>query len=174
MRLSRPRLIDLGAVALSALLLFAAQEPFGIGLLAWVAPVPVLVVVLRAERVWTAWLYGLGFGAAYFAIHLSWIFLFGWMAWTALTVTMALYWSVAAIGARMVRDLRLAPVLVAGIWTGAELLRDRWPFGGYPWGTPGTAQGAVPGVRWLAGVVGVYGLTFLVVFVSAVVATRLL
>ncbi len=154
--------------------MFAAQEPLGIGLLGWVAFLPLLVVVLRTDRLWEAWLYGLGSGVAFFAIHLSWIFLFGWMAWTALTVTMALYWSVAALLSRIVRDLRFAPVLVAGVWTGAELLRDRWPFGGYPWGTPGTAQGAVPGVRWLAGVVGVYGLTFLVVFVSAVLARRLL
>ena len=167
------RLVGVGAAALSALALFAAEEPLAVGPLAWVALIPVLLVVLREERPVWAWLYGLAFGVAYFGIHLSWIFLFGWMAWTALTLVMALYWSVAALLGRLVRDLRLAPVLVAGAWTGAELLRDRWPFGGFPWGTPGTAQGAVPGVRWLAGVIGAYGLTFLVVFASAVVACRL-
>jgi apolipoprotein N-acyltransferase len=52
-------------------------------------------------------------------------------------------------------------------------MRDRWPFGGFPWGAVGTTQGGVPGVRWLAGSVGVYGLSFLAAFVAAVVADRI-
>ncbi len=166
------RLLGLAAAVASALLLFVAGEPAGIGPLAWVALVPLLVAVLREQKPVWSWLYGLVFGLVFFGIHLSWIFIFGWMAWTALTAVMALYWSTATLLAGVLRRRSLAPMLVAGAWGGVEAVRDRWPFGGYPWGTPGTTQVTVPGVRWLAGVVGVYGLTFLIVFVAALIAHR--
>ncbi len=169
----RHRGFGVALAAASAVLLFASGEPLGLGPLAWVALVPLLVAVLRAERLRWAWGYGLVFGLVYFGIHLSWIFLFGWMAWSALTLFMSLYISVGTLVAGLVRRGAYAPALVAGAWTGAELLRDRWPYGGYPWGAVGTTQGTVPGVRWLAGVVGVYGLSFLAVFVSAVIARRI-
>jgi len=113
------------------------------------------------------------FAFVYFACELSWIFLFGWMAWTALTVYLSLWTGVGTFLAGFVRDRRTAPLLVAGILTGVDLAKDRWPYGGFPWGAVGTTQVSVPGVRWLAGVVGVYGLTFLVVFVSALIAMRI-
>jgi apolipoprotein N-acyltransferase len=166
------RVIGLGGAGLSGLLLFAAGEPLGWGPLAWLALVPLLVVVLREPRWRWAWLYGFMFGVVYFGIQLSWIFLFGWMAWTALTAFLALYTSIATLVAGVVRGHVLAPVLIAGAFAGVDLARDRWPYGGYPWGSAGTTQGSVPGVRWLAGVVGVYGLTFLVVFVAALIAHR--
>jgi len=161
--------------ALSASLLFAAGEPLGVGLVAWVALVPLAVAAFRERSAgWTA-VYALFFGLVYFGVHLSWIFLFGWMAWSALTLVMALYMTVGvfvgSVASRLTARGRIfAPLLFAGAWTGAELLRDRWPFGGYPWGAVGTTQGSVPGVRWLAGVVGVYGLSFLVVLFSALIA----
>jgi apolipoprotein N-acyltransferase len=133
--------------------------------------VPLGIVVLREERWRWAWLYGLAFGVVYFGVELSWIFLFGWMAWTALTFVLALYVSVATFLAGVVRRTAFAPLLVAGLWAGMELWRDRWPVGGYPWGSVGTTQVTVPGVRWLAGVVGVYGLSFLIVFAAATAAT---
>jgi apolipoprotein N-acyltransferase len=167
-----PRLPGLLLCLLSAGLVFASGEPLGLGPLAWVAPVPVLVAVVRVENVRWAALYGLVFGLAYFAIELSWIFLFGWMAWTGLTAFMSLYVALGMTFAGIVRRHALAPVLIAGAWTGAELLRDRQPFGGYSWGSIGTTQGNVPGVRWLAGVIGTYGLCFLIVCFAALIACR--
>ncbi len=158
--------------AISAGLLFVAGEPLGIGPLAWVALVPLLYAIFKEDRPLWSWLLGLCFGVVYFGVHLSWIFLFGWMAWVGLTLTMALYTSVATLLAGLVRKAILAPVAVAGAWAGIELVRDRWPYGGYPWGAVGTAQGSVPGVRWLAGVVGVYGLSYLAVFAAALIAAR--
>lgn len=169
----KPRVLGFGAAAASALMLFAAGEPLGWAPLAWVALVPLLVVVLREQRWRWAWLYGLVFAFVYTGIELSWIFLFGWMAWTALTAEIALFTSVATLLSGVVRRVALAPLLVAGLFTGVELARDRWPVGGYPWGAVGTTQGSVPGVRWLAGTVGVYGLSFLAIFVSALIAQRI-
>lgn len=166
------RLLGFVASVISGVLLFVAGEPLGIGPLAWAALVPLMIAVLSERKLVWSWLYGLAFGIAYFGVHLSWIFLFGWMAWTALVAFLALYLSAAAFLARVLRRFPLAPALIAGAWAGIELARDRWPVGGYPWGTVGTTQAAVPGVRFLAGVVGVYGLTFLVVFFAALVADR--
>ncbi len=167
-----PRLWGILLCVLSAALTFAAGEPLGVGPLAWIAPVGVLVAIMRVERVRWAAVYGLVFGLAYFAVEISWIFLFGWMAWTGLVVFMSLYWALGAFVAGIVRRHPLAPVLVAGAWTGAELLRDRQPFGGYSWGSIGTTQGSVPGVRWLAGTIGVYGLCFLIFAFAALIAQR--
>lgn len=169
------RLKGLIAAALSGAALFAAGEPLGAGPLAWVALVPLFAALLVAPSTRRAWALGLAFGVAYFGVHLAWIFLFGWMAWSALTVVLALYVSLGTLVAGTIARAdgvvrRFAPVLVAGAWTGAELLRERWPYGGYSWGALGTTQGSVPGVRWFAGVVGVYGLSFLLAFAAAVLA----
>src|SRR5436305_10742007 len=94
------------------------------------------------------------------------------MAWCALIAWLALEASVATLLAGVVRRAPFAPILVAGAFTGVELWRDRWPYGGFPWGAIGTSQGAVPGIRYLAGTIGVYGLSFLCVFFAAVIAHR--
>ncbi len=164
------RALGLGAAAASALLLFVSGEPVGLGVLAWVALVPLLIALRREERVRWSWLFGVVFGLVFFGLHLDWIFLFGWMAWTALTIALTLYVSAATLVAGIVRRSAFAPLLMAGAWTGMEIVRDRWPVGGFPWGAVGTTQGSVPGVRWLAGVIGVYGLSFLVVFVAGICA----
>lgn len=154
---------------LSAALLFAAGEPLGIGILAWVALVPLFVAIRSSDGPW-AFVYGLVFGLAYFGVHLWWIFLFGWMAWTALVIVLSLYIAVGSFVAGRLAALRFSSLLMAGAWAGAELLRDRWPYGGYSWGSVGTTQTSVAGVRWLAGTIGVYGLSFLIAFVAAVVS----
>lgn len=156
---------------LSAGLLFVAGEPLGAGIVAWVALVPLFAAVRLAAREagagrW-AFSYGLLFGLVFFGIHLWWIFLFGWMAWTALVFVLSLYTGLATFVGSRVSGGRFAPLLVAGAWTGAELLRDRWPYGGYSWGAVGTTQTTVPGVRFLAGTIGVYGLSFLIAFAGA-------
>jgi apolipoprotein N-acyltransferase len=90
-----------------------------------------------------------------------------------LVFVMALYTSCATLLAGVVRKHALAPLFVAGAWAGMELVRDRWPFGGYSWGALGTTQGSVPVVRYLAGTIGTYGLSFLVAFFCALVAHRM-
>ncbi|HVE90906.1 MAG TPA: apolipoprotein N-acyltransferase, partial [Actinomycetota bacterium] len=168
----RRRLMALGLSLSSSALLALSSEPFAFAPVAWVALTPLFVAILREPKWrWSA-LYGFVCGAAYFAFHLSWIFLFGWMAWVGLVLVMSAFSAAAGWAAGVVRRLPLAPALVAGAWTGAELLRDRIPWGGFSWGTLGTSQAAMPGVRWLAGTVGAFGLTFLTAFVAAVVADR--
>ena len=42
--------------------------------------------------------------------------------------------AVLAVGQRLLLRLRAWPLAVGGWWVAAEALRDRWPFGGFPWG----------------------------------------
>src|SRR5438105_15881032 len=58
---SASRLLGCAAAVASALLAFAAGEPAGLGPLAWVAMIPLMVAVLRERRAVWSWLYGLAF-----------------------------------------------------------------------------------------------------------------
>ena len=156
----------------SGLLLVVAAEPFALGPLAWIALVPLYLAVFRKRGLRRGFGLGVLCGAVYLGIHLDWIFLFGWMAWVGLVAALSLYLGAATALASVARKLPLAPVLAAGAWVGFELLRDWGPFGGYPWGAIGTTQASVPGVRWMAGVIGAYGLSFLCAFVAALIADR--
>lgn len=171
--LHRRRAVGFASSASSGVLLVLAGQPAGVGLLGWVALVPLFVACIRSRRSREAALYGFVCGVVYFAVYIVWILNFGWMAYAALVAVMASYFAAAGWLASFFRRFPLAPVLLAGSWVGMELVRDRWPFGGFPWGALGTTQGAVPGVRWLAGSIGAYGLSFLLAFASALVADRL-
>jgi apolipoprotein N-acyltransferase len=156
--------------ALSGLAMVVAGAPFGIGPLGWVALTPLFVAVLRARTVPRAAALALVFGGVYFGAHLRWIFLFGWMAWTALTIVLSLYVCVALALARLASGSRWFAVLASGSWAGMELVRDSWPWGGFPWGALGTTQAGVPVVRGLASAVGAYGLSFVLALAGACLA----
>ena len=118
-------------------------------------------------------LLGLVYGLVAFGITLSWIMLFGSLAWGALTLLTAL--SIALFGAVFPLVRRSGrPVLTAlggaAVWTAMDWLRGLWPFGGFTWGSLGVSQ--VPNtitVRF-AVVAGVFGVTFVVVFAAALLA----
>ncbi|HXE79866.1 MAG TPA: apolipoprotein N-acyltransferase [Vicinamibacterales bacterium] len=62
-----------------------------------------------------------------------------------------------------------AVLLAPFVWTATELGRT-WLFGGFPWALVGYSQTTVLPVAQLASVTGVYGLSALIVFVSAAAA----
>jgi len=55
------------------------------------------------------------------------------------------------------------------IWVGLEFFRQ-YPFGGFPWCLLGYSQVSAPSVAQTASLVGVYGLSFLIVLVNALIA----
>ena len=81
--------------------------------------------------------------------------------------------AVLAIGQRLLLRLPGWPVAVAGWWVAAEALRDRWPWGGFPWGRLAMSQADAPTARWAA-VGGAPLLTFLVALVGATLAWLIL
>ena len=117
----------------------AAFPPAGIWPLAVVGPA--LLTVALAGRSWRgSFLVGLVFGVAFFFLMLSWVLNVAWYAWAGLAGGSAVILAVLAIGQRLLLRLPGWPVAVAGWWVAAEALRDRWPWGGFPWGRLAMSQ----------------------------------
>ena len=130
MRLSGPSPVPVpAALALNVaggLLLSLAFPPAELWPLAFVALIP-LLWSLRGSRPGRGALLGLVFGLAFFGATLYWIFLFGALAWFALTALSAA--SIAAVGAiapsmlRVERPIRSA-IGFAALWTAVDWIRD--------------------------------------------------
>lgn len=168
------------------LLVFAyPNELVGVGFwpLALLAPVAPLLA-LQGRRSGSAALVGAVFAMAFYLPHISWMTEFlripgvEWVPWVALCTAMALFGAVGAIlitlAYRWVPRLRptpvgrllLVPIVVAGLWTLREGVSSVWPYGGFAWGRVGLSQGQGP-LKELYAWVGVSGMTFLVVVVTA-------
>jgi apolipoprotein N-acyltransferase len=132
---------------------------------------------------WRGFRSGWAFGFGYFAVSLAWIgkaFLvdaetYAWMmpfALAGLPAVLAVYWGCAAAAATLAppggaRSLALAVALAVAEFARAHL------FTGFPWNAPGYAATALDGVLQAAAVVGLHGLTLLVLLWSVVPALAL-
>jgi apolipoprotein N-acyltransferase len=94
---------------------------------------------------------GLGylFGLTFFVPHLHWSGIYvGKLPWFALAAASAAF--MAALGAALPRIWRVpfgpvgTTVAGAGLWVAQEGLRDRVPFGGFPWGRLAFSQSGAP------------------------------
>ncbi|HLT92029.1 MAG TPA: apolipoprotein N-acyltransferase [Woeseiaceae bacterium] len=164
-------------------MLTLAFAPLGGWALAPVLVFPVLTLCLYSQPRRAA-LYGFWFGFGLFLFGTYWVYIsiheFGqapvWLA-VALTLglvtVMALYYALTAwLIARLARG-RPARLLLAApaAWAAVEWLRG-WLLTGFPWLTLGYSQVDSPLAGWLP-VVGVYGVSFLVVLSTAAFVTAL-
>lgn len=150
----------------------------------WVlAPVGValIFVALLGRGPWTGLLVGLVAGLSFWLIHISWITLYlGPVPWFALGGLQSIFFAVGlSLTAVVLRSgprlwpsrlgrLGLVPVIVAGLWTAREAISAVWPYGGFAWGRVALSQSESPFgplVAW----VGMSGLSFLMVWLSALV-----
>jgi apolipoprotein N-acyltransferase len=152
-------------------LLSLTNPPADLGLLAFVGIVP-LLWALSGASVRRGALLGFAFGLAYYAILLHWILPLGAIAWLPLSISQAAY--TALFGAvlplvwREERPLRSAAA-GAALWTAVDWLRASWPLGGFAWGALGTTQHDNGLLLPLASVTGVWGVTFVVFLVNALI-----
>src|SRR6202042_2287010 len=161
------------------LLLAAAFPPYGLWPLAFVSPA-LLVVVLSGRSLGGAFTVGLVFGLAFFFPLGIWVINLAWFAWVALAIASALIFAVFAIAQRLLLNLRYWPLAVAGWWVAAEAFRDRWPWGGFPWGRLAMSQAGLPTQGWaaiggppvLSFVVALTGTTLAWVLVTALTGGR--
>jgi apolipoprotein N-acyltransferase len=156
----------------SGLLLAAAFAPVGVWPLAVVSPA-LLVVVLSGRSLRAAFAVGLVFGLAFFFPLLAWVINLAWFAWVALAIASALIFAVFAVAQRLLLNLRCWPLAVAGWWVAAEAFRDRWPWGGFPWGRLAMSQVGLPTQGWAA-IGGPPVLSFVVALTGATLAWVLL
>ena len=156
------------AALAGGLVLTAAFPPFGIWPLAAAGPA-LLVLALRGQGVRGSLAVGAVFGLAFFFPLLTWVINLAWYAWVALAAAESVLFAVVALGQRLLLRLRAWPVAVAGWWVAAEAFRDRWPWGGFPWGRLAMSQAGAPGARWVS-VGGPPLLTFLVALTGTTLA----
>ncbi|HEU5271841.1 MAG TPA: apolipoprotein N-acyltransferase [Jatrophihabitans sp.] len=150
-----------------------AFPPFGIWPLAMVS-IAGLCLVTRGQRCRNAAWLGLAYGAGLFGPMLHWTSTYvGALPW--LILVFAETWYVAALAAVLPLVFRLQwwPVAVAALWTTEEAIRDRLPFGGFPWGRWAFSQAESP-LKWFAAVGGAPLVTFAVALSGSMLAGLLL
>jgi apolipoprotein N-acyltransferase len=154
----------------SGALLSLSLPPLAWWPLAYVAPIPLLWLV-RGQRPRRGAALGAVFGAAYFGLLLYWLFRFGALAWGALVVlsavSLAIFGLLAPIVWRREHPVASSAVLAAA-WTAIEFVRSSFPLGGFSWGQLGSTQVDAPTLK-LASVTGVWGLSFAVLLVAALI-----
>jgi apolipoprotein N-acyltransferase len=158
-------------VAVGAGLLGAAAFPrLGIWPLAAVSVAGLSLAVdgVRSRRgAWLGFLYGL----AFFVPLLHWTGVYvGAGPWLILAGGEAAF--CAGLGAVLARVQRLpaAPVWIAAAWVLEEALRDRMPFGGFPWGRWAFSQSDSP-LREFAALAGAPLVTFAAAFAGGAIFT---
>lgn len=156
----------LGALA-SAGLLWLAFPPVGWGAIVFVAPVPLLWGLRRAKSGLTAAAATYVFGLVFFTALIWWVAVSTRVGAAALFPVMPLYFVPIGWLAWRTRSSRHWWLLVVGAWATSEWIRGHWPFGGFPWGSLGTAVGDIRGLRIAAQWVGETGLSVLAIAVAA-------
>ncbi|MEV4499543.1 apolipoprotein N-acyltransferase [Micromonospora arborensis] len=159
----------------AGLALLVAFPPYGV----WpLAPVGVAMLAAAAHRRRLRAGAGLGFltGVALFGPLLAWTNLHtGYLPWVLLSLLQAGYLALLGAATAWVSPLadrvRWAwPVLTGLLWVGQEALRDRTPFGGFPWGRLAFSQDTSPLLR-LAALGGAPLVTFAVALVGGLLVT---
>ena len=149
--------------------MWAAFPPLDLGVVAFVAPAPLLWALRRVESASAAAASGFVFGFGFFGLLLWFVMILGAVAWIPLSVWLA---STMAVYAVIVWAFRMWPpgrwfLITVGAWSAFEFLRATFPFGGFPWGQLGTAAGGVPGIIGSVQWIGPSGWSVLAIALSA-------
>ncbi|AGL17441.1 apolipoprotein N-acyltransferase [Actinoplanes sp. N902-109] len=139
------------AVAAGAGLLLALP-PYGLW---WLAPLGVGLLAVAAHRRRLRGGLGTGFlaGLVLFVPLLDWTRIAaGWLPWLLLSVAQAGYLGLLGLACAWLSPLTdrvrwLWPLSSGLLWVLQESLRDRAPFGGFPWGRLAFSQGEAPALR---------------------------
>lgn len=161
----------------AGLALLVAFPPYG-----WwpLAPVGVALLAAATHRRRLRAGAGLGFltGLALFAPLLAWTNLHtGYLPWVLLSLLQAGYLALLGAASAWVSPLvdRLPvtwPAVTGVLWVGQEALRDRTPFGGFPWGRLAFGQDGSPLLR-LAALGGAPLVTFAVALTGGLLVAAL-
>ncbi|HWC36625.1 MAG TPA: apolipoprotein N-acyltransferase [Mycobacteriales bacterium] len=133
------------------------------------AGVAVLALAVRARRLRAAAGLGLLAGFGIWVPTVSFLQPLGVDAWIAVSVIESLWFVGLGMALCLVGRLRWWPLAVGLMWVGEEFLRDRWPFGGFPWARLAFGQVDGPLVR-LAALGGAPLVTFAVALAGGLLA----
>ncbi|WP_372515586.1 apolipoprotein N-acyltransferase [Streptantibioticus ferralitis] len=129
--------------AASGLALTAAFPPYGLWPLSIAAVAALALLTHRRTARQAAWT-GFAFGLPFFVWLLQWLHVVGWDAVIGLSIIEAVFF--VPLGAALALTSRLPgwPLWGGCLWVAEELVRDRLPFGGFPWGRLAFANSASP------------------------------
>ncbi|HEX2306773.1 MAG TPA: apolipoprotein N-acyltransferase [Jatrophihabitantaceae bacterium] len=145
--LGRVRWAALAAVV-SGLIGVAAFPPNGVWPLAAVGVAGLSLAVHGRQARTGAWL-GYLWGWAFFGPLLSWSGVYVGLVWLLLPFAEAAFIALLGAALTVLGRMRWAPLWTAAAWVTEEALRDRLPFGGFPWGRWAFSQADSP-LRWFA------------------------
>ena len=137
----------------------------------WAAPLAVALIaaVTTRLRLRTAALFGYAVGLAQLVPTFAFLRGIGLDAWLVVAAMESLWFALLAAGLAAVGRRRWWPLAVPFVWVAVEFVRDRWPFGGLPWGRIAFGQADGPLLPWAA-VGGAPMVTFAVVSIGAALA----
>ncbi|NES13605.1 apolipoprotein N-acyltransferase [Micromonospora solifontis] len=171
-----PLTAALPMAVVAGLALLAAFPPYGVWAL---APVGVALLAAATHRRRLRAGAGLGFvaGVTLFAPLLEWTNLHtGYLPWLLLSLLQAAYLALLGAATAWVSPLVdrhrwwAWPAVTGLLWVGQEALRDRTPFGGFPWGRLAFSQDTSPLLR-LAALGGAPLVTFAVALAGGLLVT---
>ncbi|MCX7635979.1 MAG: apolipoprotein N-acyltransferase, partial [Syntrophales bacterium] len=162
---------------LSGVLLICSFPKFGFGVMAWVSLVP-LIFAVEGKDVRTGFLSGFIAGMVAYTGIMYWIayvvVTYGYLPWAVgvgamflLAAYLSLYLGVFAGGVVFFagRDVPVS-VVAPPLWVALEYVRSH-VLTGFPWENVGYSQYAYLPIIQIADVTGVYGVSFLIVLVNA-------
>ncbi|HXL72120.1 MAG TPA: hypothetical protein VN963_00720, partial [bacterium] len=147
---------------------------------AWFAFVPFFLALRGAKPRLAAFL-GFTFGFLQFGGILYWIAILqaaaplNGLGWAVLVFYLSLYYALfGALNSFVTRRLKISEIWTAPfLWVGLEYLRGSRPWGGFNWGEIGYSQAPYPCLLAFTTLGGVYGLTFLIVWVNVLLSKGL-
>lgn len=174
-----------GPAILSGVMLFLSFPKIDLYLFAWVALIPLLVFLYGKDKK-TAFIAGFSFGIIYFFGTTYWIYYplnkYGSIPLVPsllIVLLLSLYLSLytalfSVLYSSLIRKSALPVMFVAPVfWTVLEFLRS-YAFTGFPWSSLGYSQYKFLIFIQAADVIGVYGISFLLVAFNGAVADFLL
>jgi apolipoprotein N-acyltransferase len=168
----------IAAAVLSGLLVAGLVPPFDCSALAWVAMLPLLAALSSVEGKragWTGLTLGYLAGVVCCLIQLRWLAVVSPLGMVLLPLYLGIFWGLfGAFAAKLGKaesagaSLRVAFCLGA-VWAGLEWLRG-WLFTGFGWNGLGVAFHEARVMAQAADLLGVAGLSLMLVFFQSVVA----
>ena len=139
---------------------------FGVWPLAFVS-VAMLSVAVDGRRLRTGFWLGYLYGAAFMLPLVHWTSIYvGAVPWLILCLFFALFFAVLGAVLTGLARLPMRAFWVGAAWVLQEGLRDRLPFGGFPWGRLAFSQAASP-LKWFSALGGAPLVTFVVALAGA-------